>query len=691
MKSKKAIEVWTDGAIDATSGKCSRCVAGRLASGKTMDAYLKDQATRALKDLYNSVAAIVPTIPGYRMPTVMGYDYSKYRRYHNFIVDFNQVYPQYIDAAQPSLYVGARPQTIHDEIRANYFGSPGISAAIGINTKDSTFADTRADRKYIIPWLSTGTYANIKPYREYQQVLETILNGAAGLTYFWYGDFDTPLEFYYQAKALAEIAPYEDLIMDGTVLTPTGTNTNLHYSGIMSSLRRDMILLVGNYQKDAAVTTYTAPWGVLSQVTDLETGLPVSTVSGGQITLDILADGTRLLYIMGPLFNITATSGANGAIFPPGVTQYPYGDTPSFIITPASGYWLKSLVVDRASQDTQLGQRNFYTFLPIITDNHTIDVTFKPFYTITASSGANGAIVPGGKILAGQGESRTFTIRSNSGYRINTLLVDGVLTDTTSGDTQYTFANITGNHTIAVTFQVTHTIAASNGAHGKISPLGTLTVGHGETQAFTITPDAGYCLATMLIDGVSRDTGISGSLGSYVFTNVIVNHKIVVTFKLSRAITATAGSGGSISPVGIIPIGYGDAQTFTIAPTLGNQLVALLVDGVLKDTGGGNLPSYTFINVTANHTIAASFEINTYTITASAGPNGSISPEGLALPFNYGDTQKFTIAPATNYHIATVTVDGNLQDPVPADYTFSAISANHTIAATFAITSPPSR
>ena len=42
----------------------------------------------------------------------------------------------------------------------------------------------------------------------------------------------------------------------------------------------------------------------------------------------------------------------------------------------------------------------------------------------------------------------------------------------------------------------------------------------------------------------------------------------------------------------------------------------------------GAVTSYTFTNVLANHTISASFAINTFTITATAGTNGSIAPSG---------------------------------------------------------------
>src|SRR4030095_9723697 len=88
-------------------------------------------------------------------------------------------------------------------------------------------------------------------------------------------------------------------------------------------------------------------------------------------------------------------------------------------------------------------------------------------------------------------------------------------------------------------------------------------------------------------------------------------------------------------------------------------------------------------NVTADHTIAASFAINTYTIAASAGANGSISPSG-AVVVSHGGSQSFTITPNTGYHVADVLVDGASVGAVTA-YTFSNVTAAHTIAASFAI------
>ena len=68
-------------------------------------------------------------------------------------------------------------------------------------------------------------------------------------------------------------------------------------------------------------------------------------------------------------------------------------------------------------------------------------------------------------------------------------------------------------------------------------------------------------------------------------------------------ITATAGEGGSITPAGAVSVKEGASQTFAIAAQEGYAIADVLADG----QSVGAVDSYTFENVTANHTIAAVF------------------------------------------------------------------------------------
>jgi len=223
----------------------------------------------------------------------------------------------------------------------------------------------------------------------------------------------------------------------------------------------------------------------------------------------------------------------------------------------------------------------------------------------------------------------------------------------------------------------TYTITGSAGSGGSISPSGSTSVTSGGSQTYTITPSSGYQIANVLVDGVSV-----GAVSSYTFSNVTAGHTISATFSavqvVTYTITGSAGSGGSISPSGSTSVTSGSSQTYTITPSTGYKIANVLVDGVSV----GAVSSYAFSNVTANHTIAATFSTLTYTITASAGTGGSISPSGSAT-VNYGGSQTYTITPSTGYAIASVLVDGVSVGAV-GSYSFSNVTAGHTISATFA-------
>ncbi|MEI7899521.1 MAG: DUF6055 domain-containing protein, partial [bacterium] len=219
--------------------------------------------------------------------------------------------------------------------------------------------------------------------------------------------------------------------------------------------------------------------------------------------------------------------------------------------------------------------------------------------TITASAGTGGSVVPNGTVTILSGTNQTFTLIPLAVYSVEDVRVDGVSHGPVSS---YTFTNVVANHTISATFiPTTHAITATAGAHGAISPTGTVNVVEGTDQTFVFTPEPGYMVDAVLADGVSV-----GRAASYTFTNVMTGHTLAVTFKVLVAftITASAGPNGTISPSGAVMALESNNQTFVIAPDRTYGIGAVLVDGVTV----GKVSSYTFTNVVANHTIAASFE-----------------------------------------------------------------------------------
>ncbi len=301
----------------------------------------------------------------------------------------------------------------------------------------------------------------------------------------------------------------------------------------------------------------------------------------------------------------------------------------------------------------------------------TYSVAAAPTFTITASAGLNGSISPDGAQTVDSGADQTFTITPDSGYHVADVLVDG---SSVGAVTSYPFTNVTADHTISASFAIdSFTITASAGLNGSISPSGEQFVDSGAGQTFTITPDPGYHVVDVLVDGSSV-----GAVTSYPFTNVTEDHTISASFAIDTfTISASAGLNGSISPDGVQTVDYGADQTFTITPDPGYHVADVLVDG----SSVGAQADYTFPSVDADHTISASFAIDAFTITPSAVVNGFISPSS-PQNLEYGQDQTFTITAATGYYIADVLVDGTSVGPVTT-YTFAAVSADHTISASF--------
>ena len=116
-----------------------------------------------------------------------------------------------------------------------------------------------------------------------------------------------------------------------------------------------------------------------------------------------------------------------------------------------------------------------------------------------------------------------------------------------SGGTKITTAYVFSANTTAYahwtytggyyTYYTYYTIKATAGTNGSISPSGWTSVRHGWDQTFTITPDKGYAVAKVLVDGKSV-----GSVKSYTFKNVTKDHTIEVVFVKGTASPSTGDS-----------------------------------------------------------------------------------------------------------------------------------------------------
>jgi hypothetical protein len=142
------------------------------------------------------------------------------------------------------------------------------------------------------------------------------------------------------------------------------------------------------------------------------------------------------------------------------------------------------------------------------------------------------------------------------------------------------------------------------------------------------------------------------------------------------------GSGTATSVDGLINCGNtcsaiynaGSTLTLTATPDASSTFAGWSGGGC---SGTGNC----VITINANTTVTAAFNIKTFTITATVGVGGSISPSG-AVVVNYGANQTFTIMPDAGYQVADVVVDG-ISIGAVTSYTFTNVTADHIVSAAF--------
>jgi len=146
-------------------------------------------------------------------------------------------------------------------------------------------------------------------------------------------------------------------------------------------------------------------------------------------------------------FSITASSNGGGTINPSGSTIVNYNGKLTYTITPNTGWHTTSIKVDGVAQDVTL---TTYTFKNVKAD-HKISVVFSTnAYTITSSASTGGHIIPEGETIVNAGDQQLYIFKANEGFEVQNVIVDGISIGVVQ---EYTFSNVTEDHTIHVNFK----------------------------------------------------------------------------------------------------------------------------------------------------------------------------------------------------------------------------------------------
>ena len=187
----------------------------------------------------------------------------------------------------------------------------------------------------------------------------------------------------------------------------------------------------------------------------------------------------------------------------------------------------------------------------------------------------------------------------------------------------------------------------------------------GTNLVVNATPDV-----NSVFDAWLGDTNGASIAGTQIMFAVNAPKNITARFlPIVWNIAAAAGANGSISPSGVVAVGQGTSQLFTITSDANYHVADVLVDSLSV----GAVTGYTFTNVRASHTIAASFAINPYTVIFNLGTNGTRSGGGAL-------TQMLAYASAA---VAPSVTPNSGYTFIGWDASFGSITSNMTVNAQY--------
>ena len=381
------------------------------------------------------------------------------------------------------------------------------------------------------------------------------------------------------------------------------------------------------------------------------------------LTWDDSPDGTRSLSV--------ETSGHGTVSYE---DSYPFGTVADVWITPDDGYVIYGITVD----GEPVGLTNnlnvfmdrdrdiFIDFREASSDDVEVevDVSITEVMGIIVTGGIGdvsktyewGTLTPGGTISVVPGTSVTFTLTLADGYRFVDMRING--NEVPPSET-FVVRDITADMSIELWLMKTdvdpgmYVIHAEHNGHGSVTPSD-CEVAAGGSVTLTVSPNDGYMVSSVLVNY----SEVELSDGKLVLSDIDGNKVVSVTFEeieYTETVTVSVGDNGTVSPSGSVVVERGEDLELTITPDDGYRIASVILDGTdvtseVKDS------VFILSNVVSGHSVRVEFEVITYTVTVTAGENGSANPTTSVV--EYGKSLKIVFIPEPGYRTSYLTING---------------------------------
>ena len=348
--------------------------------------------------------------------------------------------------------------------------------------------------------------------------------------------------------------------------------------------------------------------------------------------------------------NATAIPAAGGNVA--GAGNYDYNTTATLIATPNTGYHFVNWTVSGSEVSTDA------TYSFTVTGSANIVANFEiNTYTLSVAADpvAGGTVTGDGTYTHGQ--EATLTATPNAGYHF-VRWNDGSITNPRT-------VEVHSNNTFIAFFELNTyeiTATANPAAGGVVSGADTYT--HGQTVTLTATANTGYTFTNWTKNGDVVSTNPTYSFTATGAGDYVANFSIN-TYTLS--VIATPLAGGTTTGSGNFT--YGTIDTLTATPNTGYHFV---------QWNDGNADNPRYVEVIVSTTFIATFELNSYAITATANPAAGGTVSG-ADTYNYGATATLTATANTGYTFTNWTKGGEVVSTNPT-YSFEVTEAGDYVA-----------
>ena len=365
-----------------------------------------------------------------------------------------------------------------------------------------------------------------------------------------------------------------------------------------------------------------------------------------------------------------------------------YGEDVTFTVTPSEGYEIENVKLN-GTDITGSFNNGSYTLKGVTTDQE-LYATFKPLiYSVQITCGGNGTVTADSETVA-YGQAIGFTIIPWEGYMIEEVLYNGNDVTNKVKNGKYTATNVQSEVHLSVTFKIAEfNISVVCGLGGNVTSSAQF-VNYGGSVTFTITPDPGQNIQSVILNGVDITDDVIN--GQYTLFNIKDHIVLTVTFGYGDIAMFISCSEGCRIQINDVMLGSGELSTLIqygsevaihLYPEQGYDIAFVTINGEDVTSKFVN-NTYVIQNVTEQKNIKVVASRTSYQIEVHESEGGAIlASSNTVIP---GGTVTLTLSPEEGYEVVNVIMNGEdiTNRFTNGTYTIESVRTDISIQATFA-------